>query len=159
MTDIYDIKLDYFAFIMDKNYLIFVGIIIFIIFFYLLLSKILIILNSTQKDTKQNISKTDLVKSQILESFNKLKNNFETLPKQVFCTEFIKILKNIINIQIKNDLIYTMTFTEFDKKYKTNYNEIYKNIYYFEFNNNTEDNTIFRQNLLENLEKTDFFKN
>lgn len=65
--------------------------------------------------------------------------------------KIFKIIKDIINYDIKNDLIYTMTFREFEKKYQTIYNDIYRKVYYFEFNNSTVDKPSFREKLVEEL--------
>lgn len=153
MTDIYDIQLDYFKFVYNKEYFIWV----FIFIFFYFLANILFknkknLTQKNEKKIKNNLqNKKNLEKKLIF-----LEKNFEYFSNKKFFKYFFELLQGIIFYNTQNKNIYKMSFEEFNKQINTPYKNIYKKIYFWLFNPNSSYSLTEKEILIKEVKKVYF---
>ena len=145
--DIYDIKTIFFWFIYSLDYFIIIFIIVFFIWFYFLLNYFLYL------PRKENFKKEIIVNDEDLmwRRLKYIQDNIANFSKEVFYREFSLFIKTLIFNVYKDKSIFFMTLDEIEKKYKSKYIEIFKEVYFLEFDKSKEDNINIRNNLLSKV--------
>lgn len=144
MNDIFDIKTFLFWFIYSFNYLFFIWVFVFFICFYLILN---IFFNSN----KINIDTKKIEDDFVRERFEYLIKNVEILQRDVFYREVSVFLRNVIFRKFWDKSVFFMTLDEIEKNFKNNYNNIFKEVYFLEFDEKKEDNFKVRKGILEKI--------
>ncbi len=147
MTDLYDIKIDVFQFLYNYNYLIFVWILLFLFLFYVFLYFVL------NYDYKMN-KKIELIEDDFLkERFENIYNNI-SIDRSIFYRELSIFLKYLIlkEYKINNWDIFYMTYSQMKDNFrKSNYIDIFEEVYFLEFDMKKDENIDLRRNLLSKI--------
>lgn len=140
-------KYDFFSYI-KYSFLILFFVILLIIFIYKKIK------NNNKKEIKKIEETPKEEEFNLLEEIKKIEENIED-EKNIFYSKINNLIRKYI-FKIYNIDIYKLSYKEVEDKYAKNINldllEIYKNTYYFEFNN-LEDNIEKRKEILIDLKK------
>ncbi|MDD5769675.1 MAG: hypothetical protein PHE25_01800 [Candidatus Gracilibacteria bacterium] len=147
MTDVYDIKTFLFGFIYSFDYLFIIFGIIFFVLFYLLF---VYFFTLDKGFIKQKIESK--LENNLENRLNYLFKNINNFSREIFYREVSLFIKMLIFKKFKDKRIFFMTLEEIQNNFKNDYNNILKEIYYFEFNPNIEDNLEIRTKILKKLE-------
>lgn len=146
MIDIYDIKTITFWFLYSLDYLFFIFWIVFLVSFYFLITYFFWFQYHMFKKI-ETISDESIKKRLAY-----LVENRESLPRNIFYREVSLFIKMLIYKEIKDKSIFFMTLSEIEKNIQNKYNDLLKEIYYLEFDNNQIDNLEIRKNILQKIE-------
>lgn len=145
MIDIYDIKTITFWFLYSWDYLFLIFWIVFLVSFYFLITYFFWFQYHMSKKI-ETISDESIRKR-----FAYLVENRESLPRNIFYREVSIFLKMLVYKEIKDKSIFFMTLSEIEKNIQNKYNALLKEVYYLEFDGQSEDNLEIRKNILQNL--------
>ncbi|MDD2871029.1 MAG: hypothetical protein PHS49_03485 [Candidatus Gracilibacteria bacterium] len=149
MNDIYDIKDTLLGFPIDI-----INTIVFIVFIIASLFILKLLLKKQEKITIKQEIKVEKIEKNYIEILNQFEKVYLDSNKDIFYSKLIEITREILeNKQNKN--ITKMTYTEINKlNLNTDIKSLIKEIYFKEYKKYiTDDNPIYRKQLIDNVRK------
>lgn len=146
MSDIYDIKTFLFWFLTSVDVSVFLGAILFFVFFY-----ILIVAFFTPEKQEISIDISHIDDDFIKKRFQYILDNASHLERSIFYREVNIFLRNLIQKDTLRNDIFTLTLDEIEKNIQTSHFEVLKNTYFLQFNPSQKDWLDVRKNLLEQI--------